>query len=218
MADGSPGTAPGGAGGGNAESGSAGASGADGQVKLTYTASVATPPSGPVRTQGKLGQALSFDGSNDYVDAGNSSVFNFGTGDFTYSAWVNLKNPPGNINTILSKDDGGGNGFLIYYFASDLRLRVFAGGTTVDCFNPLAQSTWHIITVTRRSGLVSIYQDGAFCTSSTASASVNLANNLFIGQVVSANYFSGFIDDVRIYNRALSADEIKRLYTMGRPN
>src|SRR3989344_3577385 len=44
---------------------------------------------GPVREIGKIGQALEFDGSDDYVNAGNGSSINV-VGNFTGSAWVNI--------------------------------------------------------------------------------------------------------------------------------
>jgi hypothetical protein len=42
------------------------------------------------------------------------------------------------------------------------------------------------------------------------------ASNLDIGRTQDANYMEGSLDDVRVYNRALSADEVKQLYNMGR--
>ena len=42
------------------------------------------------------------------------------------------------------------------------------------------------------------------------------ASNLNIGSTQDTNYMEGYMDDIRLYNRALSADEIKRLYNMGR--
>jgi Concanavalin A-like lectin/glucanases superfamily len=57
-------------------------------------------------------------------------------------------------------------------------------------------------------------------SNTTAPASVTNTSNLYIGMesgfsCCNGNY-DGLLDDVRIYNRALSADEIKRLYNMGR--
>jgi hypothetical protein len=65
-----------------------------------------------------------------------------------------------------------------------------------------------------------IYIDGVVDKSDsnilTAVAQSASADNANIGRRADGNTFNGLIDDVRIYNRALSPDEIKRLYTMGR--
>jgi len=47
---------------------------------------------GPGFIDGKFGQALSFDGTNDYVSVDDSASLNFGTGDFTIGAWIKLTN------------------------------------------------------------------------------------------------------------------------------
>ena len=60
---------------------------------------------GPTWDSGKFGGALSFDGSNDFVDCGNSSTLDFGTGDFTVSAWIKTADRAG--ETIFG--NGGDN-------------------------------------------------------------------------------------------------------------
>ncbi len=58
---------------------------------------------------GKFGGALDFDGTDDYVDCGNSSILYFGTGDFTISAWIKMPSST-EVHTIWAKggDDSGG--------------------------------------------------------------------------------------------------------------
>jgi Concanavalin A-like lectin/glucanases superfamily len=53
-----------------------------------------TLSNGPVRTVGKLGQALQFDGSNDYVDAGDKDAFTITSSGFTVAGWIRADTLP----------------------------------------------------------------------------------------------------------------------------
>jgi hypothetical protein len=80
---------------------------------------------------------------------------------------------------------------------------------------------WHHVLAVYDSAIGhKIYIDGVVDKSDsnilTAVAQSASADNANIGRRADGNTFNGLIDDVRIYNRALSPDEIKRLYTMGR--
>ena len=94
------------------------------------------------------------------------------------------------------------------------------GWTSVG-FAKINNSQWHLITVTGSSGSFSAYIDGANVAQSTNtfSGTYNNIDWMTVGAlrrgVAIESYYSGSLDDVRIYSRALGAAEIKRMYQQG---
>ena len=62
---------------------------------------------------------------------------------------------------------------------------------------------------------LSLYVDGQIAASGPASGTVDAGADPFLIGVTPVDYANGLIDDVRIYNRALSATEVKQLYNLG---
>ena len=177
-------------------------------------------------TQGKVGQALSFDGTNDYVDMGD--VIDPGTGDLSVFAWIKTTGTSGQI---VNKRDGAVStnaGYQIFLNTNNISFAFGDGSATrvrVDSTAPVVNDgAWHMIgAVFDRDGNGQIYVDGATATSGSGSISaqqgnVNNAMALNIGREASdgTGLFTGQIDDVRIYSRALSATEILQLYNIGK--
>ena len=77
-------------------------------VDVSGNGSDGTLNGGPGWVAGKFGTVLEFDGADDHVDLGNSTILDFGISDFAVSAWVNISAAGG--ETIVGKggDDGGG--------------------------------------------------------------------------------------------------------------
>jgi putative endonuclease len=185
---------------------------------------------GTTKVQGKLGQALSFNGTSDYIGMGNAGYIPAGT--LTLSSWIYfdsdpLVNPP----QVFIYRDGS------YYFSydgtgiwgqGDNKL-IFAviyddgeGAINWDFSTSwLPQANrWYNLTVVRNRVLstdyfyvdgVLIYQVSDGLDMIGCACEFNLARTTG-GQ----SYFKGRMDDVRLYNRALSADEVKILYNSGR--
>ena len=88
------------------------------------------------------------------------------------------------------------------------------GNTSVET-TVLELNKWYNVTATRESGIMKVFID--------INLLANKSNNTSSGSNVSAlclggngtNSFNGLIDDVRIYNRALSAEEVQALYNLG---
>ena len=182
---------------------------------------------------GNTGDAVQLNGSSQYVNVPSSSNFDFGQGDFTLSAWVNLSSavPVGQTYSILEHGmtNSSTPGFSLALSntggGTNVVFSIGAGGSLVTLqtpgsFNPLnstyyseinvCDGGWHQITATRdASGNGRIYIDGLLRTTAanmTASVSPGSSKDLFIGQNGSgANYFTGGLDDVRIYNKATDA-------------
>jgi len=178
---------------------------------------------------GKIGQGLNFDGSNDYVASGG--VFSsLGTSNQPYSlaGWVMVRSGAAAGNIIHISSDSGGTGwcvsFVTYNGTKLLANSWNGGGVTATGATTLTQGIWyHFVNTWDASNGLRIYLNGVL-DGSTAQATFSASGSsdyVFAGRGVAScsgttgNYFNGRIDDVRIYNRALSAGEVADLYTMG---
>ncbi len=189
-----------------------------------------TLTNGPTWATGKFGGGISFDGSDDYIDVGN--ILNMGTSNWTVSLWFKgtTSSTGGAIRGIIGKSllDVQSGRYSLLFENGNLE-GMFdrgAGGVTVTTSEtPYIDGNWHLVTlVFNRTGNMTLYVDGVSKNSSDISAgsATNMTNTdkFFIGAYQditgvapsSGKYFTGSIDDVRVYNRALSATEVATLY------
>ena len=181
---------------------------------LMNMASPATFGSGWTNT-GKFGKALSFDGTNDYVHVPGLMG---SPANITLSAWVNF-------------DATDTSGAEIISLGDHVSLRVATGLTEAFYYNGSGWNTttspttiigagWkHVVYVIDDvNDRQNIYVNGVLIASSTYGASISyagLGSNTTIGRHGEGNTifdFNGKIDDVRVYNYPLNADEIKKDY------
>ena len=158
---------------------------------------------------------LAFDGVDDYVDAGNDASLNI-TDAITVEAWVN--GTWNNDVSPLSKSKWvtTEQGWFYRYLTTGGLYLVFGNGTTTtslgyNSFFP-ANNTWYHILVTRSGSNFIYYVNGVQKATTSSNLDIRTTENLTIGSKGASKYFNGSIDEVRIYNRALSAEEIKELY------
>lgn len=181
-------------------------------------ASVNGPTWENTSVNGSFGKALRFDGIDDYVLAPQNSVLNNITNhtstfsSFTLSLWV--KPTSLNWSGLLQKNwqwlVSGGNGCLRN------------GGIQPSCTYinvPTALNSWTNIVLTYNpvggSNNLKAYTQGVFSESKTSTGNPDNIADLVIGGPGGNSYFSGLIDDVRVYNRALSVAEVTTLYNGG---
>ena len=168
-------------------------------------------------TNGKFGKALEFDGVDDYVSVPDSSSLDI-TDEITIEAWIN-SNILGSARGIVFKNQA-----WMVREESDGRFQVFVyvdgrwrGLTTTEKYTP---GKWCHIVMTYDSNTrkLAAYVNGVSKSrtlSSLNSYTINPSGaNTFIGTDISYGdkYFNGTIDEVRIYNRALTPEEISDLY------
>ena len=164
-------------------------------------------------TIGKIGQALKFSGSN-YIDIPSSSSLN-PTAAITVNAWTKTTNTTPGYRYITTKHDDS------FYFAinpSQQAAFYLAGvGGWLNGTSAINDGKWHLVTGTYDGANMRIYVDGVQQNSLVASGAITSGvTSVQIGSRSSASDWPGSIDDVRIYNRALSATEVQLLYKMGK--
>ncbi len=164
-------------------------------------------------SEGKIGNSLNFDGSDDYVDLGNNATLM--PESVTASAWVNIPESSGGGMVVAPGNNPFGYNIFI---TSDGRARI--GIDTIDNGVAAAYGTtdirgsWHHIAIVYDSsnGSNALYVDGTFKASINGLSGVieyNTNKNVRIGARDNDGwYFNGKIDEVRIYKRALTQKEI----------
>lgn len=168
-------------------------------------------------TSGKYGSALTFDGVDDYVDCGNDSSLNI-VDDITIEMWIYPRSTL-TWQQILGKGQAPLPKDVNYdiWQTSTNKIRFSWGGDGVssDSLDSaiITMNQWHHIVATLANGnFTTIYLDGQLSTSKTTFiAAVAVTQNLDIGGFTSW-YFNGTIDEVCIYNRALTPDEVLMHY------
>jgi hypothetical protein len=176
---------------------------------------------GATPTIGKLGQALKFDGSTSYVDAGNTSPLSL-TSAATISAWIKVVNGT-SYQVVAGKMNFGGdnNGYVISVHNNALHIEVADGSSYsyIEGCGTIINNTWTHATFSFDGALLRGYINGGkTCEAVQTVTPVSNVWNFVIGRDPSGifAFFNGSIDDVRVYSRALSASEIQKLYLMGK--
>jgi hypothetical protein len=173
---------------------------------------------GPTWVTGKIGGALSFDGSDDMVTTGLSGMYNQ---DFTWSTWIKTTDTLGAVVGV-SADTWSNGGTSFYIHSGKPKIDVCNIGYKLGSLNINTNQWVHYLLTVEDSGVssdpVKIFVNGQIDVDSQINwfAHNGQAFNLRIGHVpVHGNYYSGTIDDVRIYDRALSSAEVQALYQLG---
>jgi glucose/arabinose dehydrogenase/PKD repeat protein len=171
--------------------------------------------SGPTTiTGGKYGGALSFDGVNDWVTVADSNSLDLTTG-MTLMAWVNPAALTGRWRTVLFKEGGPGSMDYSLYAADDAVKpvgQVYIGGEQNALgAAALPLNAWSHLAVTYDGAVLRLYVNGASAgTKSIAGQITPTTGALRIGgNNIWAEWFQGAIDEIRIYNRALTQAEIQ---------
>lgn len=173
---------------------------------------------------GKRGKALTFDGSTSYIDVINNSSTRL-TSNWTYSIWAR-RNSSGVLDPLFSNflNNTAGRQIFIYYTTSPnnhLQIDVPWISAILTSSAAITNTDWHLLTFTKSGILWSIYIDGVLDNSieDGTAQEASTATNMQIGSQISYSgysHFAGSLDEVRVYNRALSATEVSDLYNTGR--
>jgi hypothetical protein len=169
----------------------------------------------------RVSACVRFDGplDSDYVDAGNSTLFTPPL--VTIMGWVQFTNPTGNSEGIISAGDGSAAPVYELVKESDasLRFSVKTGGvataSTAGTF--LIDAGWHHVAGTYDGTGIFLYVDGKEQASSTASGMPGTVTRMVLGGRwvlgSAGSFLTGLLDEARVYNRALTRDEVRRIAT-----
>lgn len=164
---------------------------------------------GATLTTGKNGQAngaYSFSGA--YIQTPTTSMT-----AVTASAWVYSTNYA-QSGFVVGKNPVNEQ-WELFFQGSFMRWR--GGSPLVDSTycNVPTNNAWHHLVGTQVGTTAVLYIDGVQCSTGTTTAIGNGTGTIDIGRFNNGYYYSGTIDDVRVYNRALSATEVQALFTAG---
>ncbi len=181
-----------------------------------------TPKGNMAFTNGVVGSAAaSFDGKS-YVEVKDSDSLDL-AGDFTFSVWLNKMDAGvGGWAVVLSKGDTSSlsatdSPYAMFHYNGiypSLRIdRQYISSSTGTSYNE-----WYLFTVTREGNDFKFYINGGLKDTKISTAKTPAsASKLMIGidPPGSTEYFRGYMDDLRIYNYALSQSEVSSIYGGG---
>ena len=175
---------------------------------------------------GVANKAYSFDGVNDFIDFGDIQSLN-NSNAFSVSAFFNYNFPPTFPNDWYSVVADGSyadlNGWGILIKADQILMRELDGFNGVILNYTFLQNNWYHVVATCESDSLKIFVNGQFIGGSLnlqPNLTLNTSNSLRAGNGAMTNvppnsnpyYLSGKIDDIGIWNRALTQQEITNLY------
>lgn len=184
---------------------------------------------------GLVGQAFSLDGVDDFVMVPDSPSLNFGTNDFTVNLWVKFNTTEGEqilIEKFVSSPPA--TGWSLTKLTGNV-IRFGGNNPTgwaskiIDVTPPsIPTDTWIFVAVTRNGNTYKVYWDGVAIGETTLESNLNLDTTSSLkfghrgnpvdtpGSIDTGGYYlHGLIDEVEIFNRALSPSEIESIYNAG---
>ncbi len=170
---------------------------------------------GPTWVEGKRGSALSFDGVDDSVSCGTDSSLNIAE-SMTASAWIYPKTlGEGIAGHIVGR---GGTGGWCFYLYNGNSLKLYAGTIqAVSSANSITLNQWQYATVVYDKQNVRFFVNGVEKGVTAATDSILNTGSCVIGaRTVAGDFdFNGYLDEVKVYNYARTAEQIMQDYNAG---
>lgn len=170
-------------------------------------------------SSGKYDNTLQFDGSDDYVDCGNDESLNL-INALTIMAWIKLNGDYTSqqeiVHKLLYSSSSNNKGYGLNFGQTDNEFIFYtmrdAGGSGLTSSISLSDDNWHFVVATHDGTTKKIYFDGVLDVSQAYGSPFSTPQGLGIGSTCTGTgtFFNGSIDEVRIYNCALTNDEINQ--------
>lgn len=170
---------------------------------------------------GNANKAYSFDGVDDKMNIYPAGNFDDAT-SFTFNAWVNTTGTGGSANIIRTENGNGSWGWFVRFLGNG-KIQIWEGtyyNYTVESANAYNDGNWHMVTFVRDVINLrgTLYVDGnAVCNYTMSNGAQTLTpswenNYHYLGSYGDGEFFGGKMDEVRLYNKALTAEEVAALY------
>lgn len=189
----------------------------------TTMSTVTSAAKDPNFASGRVGQAIDLDGTETYVDLPDGLQDDLRSG-LTWSVWA-YPRTAANWARFLSFNNGAASDNIFFSrigTGTTLRFNVNRGatGSSLDAANAMELNVWQMFTVTMSpTGEAALYKNGVQLSTGTVQMPNVLARtNSWIGRSAWPDaLYNGLLDDIRIYNHALSQEEVALLYTTTTP-
>lgn len=172
---------------------------------------------------------IKLSGNGDYVSVSDSSIFKFGTSNFSISGWFNLEtlnntNSNGRQTVISRYESASSRGFSIDVDTSGsiifkIQESAVSGSEFSSSSSLIAINTWYHFVAVRQGINSYLYVNGKLVASGTSAIVLDISSgtqDVLIGEMVTNSsthqYFQGSIDDISIYNIALGTNYPQRIY------
>ena len=180
----------------------------------------ATLVGGASWTAGKSGSALATNGSGQFADTGAALVNT--EGSYSAAAWVRFNAVGDGFQTIVSQDGDSNSAFFLQYSGADHRLAMsFVGTRALAPTAPEANRWYHVVGVRdAASGTLKLYVDGqlaatkSVCLGDASTGHTVIGRGKYGGNPV--DFLNGAVDQVHVYDRALSDADVSTLYGSGK--
>jgi hypothetical protein len=173
---------------------------------------------------GNPNSAYSFNGISDFIVINNTTLANFGTSNFTIAGWVNPSylTTPG-TSAIFCKRNTGVYGNFVEFDINNWKIKGEIDESSSGNYSVVASTTsvglntWYFGVFVRESNIIRMYFNGNLegTTTTPIIQNINNTGQATIGDLSGGGGYAslnGKIDDIRVYNRALSSCEIMALY------
>ena len=194
--------------------------GSGGSQNSLGTCQVGTSAAWTNGSTGKINSSLNFDGTDDYI--GNlKNVLATNTNSETISAWVRPNNLSGDKYIFIQ------NGPTLFHISNDkLAGGIYTGSwTTITSVSSLVANVWSHVVMTYDGSNIKLYINGKFDSSVAKTGNLVSLSCVEIGRFNGgdcstgiSSYFNGQLDDIRLYNYALTTEQVKQIYNGGAVN
>lgn len=164
---------------------------------------------------GKYNSSLNFDGTDDYV-LGTSVGANIFASDSSISAWLKRTTEDSGFHGVLSQGEDHTGFWWLGSYSNVWQFYANNSSTPLlQSSSPIIAGNWYHVVVVRNSSNTLMYVNGVQVDSDSPTSTGN-SENLYIGRTGGfSEYFDGLIDDIKIFNYALTPEQVKQLYNNG---
>lgn len=163
------------------------------------------------------GSCLSFNGSSNYVRVSNVSTFQRSTGqELTVECWIKPSRLAGQYQDLVVNRSASAYNWMLYQHTTDGSVQLHGAAQNKSTYIPPINIWTHIVATVSASGVYNLYANDQLVQTVTGyQYQTQTPNELSIGNFGSVEYYQGSIDDVRIYDYALTDSQIKQHYNAG---